>query len=308
MAFRQKTADVDPLAAFLEESADGKVPTPAKPPVRWPKQWGRPAAMALLLIAGLAAGGWLAMRSWSTPPKLGTVTISTTPAGAEVLVGGISRGQSPVTFTVVPGRNSVVVVNGTQKIPVDFTVAAGGSVAQHVVFASGEPTVVASVPPPLPAPAKPAVDKPAADKPADQRIAAGWVSINSPMSLRILEGGQVIGSSELARVMLPAGSHDVELVNDELGFRERRRLTITLGKSTVVNVEPPKVPLNINATPWAEVSVDGRAAGETPIGNYPVGIGTHTIVFRHPDFGERQQRVTVGLKSPARVTVDMKKQ
>ena len=259
--------------------------------------------MAVVLIAGLAAGGWLAMRSWSTPPQLGTVTISTTPAGAEVLVGGISRGQSPVTFTVVPGRNSIVVINGAQKIPVDFTVAAGGSVAQHVVFASGEPTVVASVPPALPPPATPAVAKP-----ADQRIAAGWVSVVSPMSLRILESGQVIGSSEVARVMLPAGSHDVELVNDELGFRERRRLTITLGKSTVVNVEPPKVPLNINATPWAEVSVDGRAAGETPIGNYPVGIGTHTIIFRHPDFGERQQRVTVGLKSPARVTVDMKKQ
>ena len=304
MAFRQRAADADPLTAFLEESADGSAPkTPPAPKSNWPHRWLWPAVLVAVLSGALGGAAWSLARRWSTPTALSTITISTTPSGAEVLVGGISRGRSPVTLTVPPGRHSLVVVNGTQRIPVDVTVAAGASFAQHVLFASGEPTVVAGTPdPPKPAPA------PVVEKPAEQRIAAGWVTVASPIALRILEGGQVIGSSELARVMLPAGTHDVELVNEDLGFRERRRLTISAGKSSQVAVQAPKAPLNINATPWAEVSVDGQPAGETPIGTYAVAIGTHTITFRHPDLGERQQRVTVGLKSPARVTVDMNKQ
>lgn len=303
MAFRQRAADADPLTAFLEESADGSAPQPPAPKGDWPHRWMWPAVVVAVLLVAIGVGVWSVARRWSTPTPQSTLTISTTPAGAEVLVGGIARGRSPVTLTVPPGRHSVVVVKGTQQIPVDVTVAAGASFAQHVLFASGEPTVPAPAPEVSKAPPAPVVEKP-----AEQRIAAGWVSVTSPITLRVLEGGQVVGSSELARVMLTAGSHDVELVNEELGFRERRRLTISAGKSSQVTVKAPKAPLNINATPWAEVTVDGQPAGETPIGNYAVEIGTHTITFRHPDLGERQQRVTVGLKSPARVTVDMRKQ
>jgi len=70
----------------------------------------------------------------------------------------------------------------------------------------------------------------------------------------------------------------------------------------------PNAPLSINAQPWAEVWVDGNRIGETPIGNHQVRIGSHEIVLRHPDLGERRQSVTVTLTTPARVSVDMRKQ
>jgi hypothetical protein len=38
-----------------------------------------------------------------------------------------------------------------------------------------------------------------------------------------------------------------------------------------------------------------------------VRLGSHEIVFRHPELGERRQTVIVTLGSPARVSVDMRK-
>jgi hypothetical protein len=37
-----------------------------------------------------------------------------------------------------------------------------------------------------------------------------------------------------------------------------------------------------------------------------VSVGTHDIVFRHPDLGERHQTVVVTATEPARVSVDLR--
>jgi serine/threonine protein kinase len=52
--------------------------------------------------------------------------------------------------------------------------------------------------------------------------------------------------------------------------------------------------LSINALPWAEVTVDGKAAGRTPV-TKTVSAGKHTITFKNPDKKEvGKQSVTVG--------------
>ena len=55
----------------------------------------------------------------------------------------------------------------------------------------------------------------------------------------------------------------------------------------------------------AEVTVDGRALGETPIANFTLRAGTHEIVFRHPQHGELKQTVVVKAGENGRVTVNM---
>ena len=65
--------------------------------------------------------------------------------------------------------------------------------------------------------------------------------------------------------------------------------------------------ISVNALPWAEVWVDGAKVGETPIGNFPIAVGTHDLVFKHPDFGERHESVIVTLTKPARISVDLRK-
>jgi serine/threonine-protein kinase len=50
---------------------------------------------------------------------------------------------------------------------------------------------------------------------------------------------------------------------------------------------PPGGPgaVTINATPWCNVSIDGRRVGETPIVNHTLSSGRHSVVCTNPDTG-----------------------
>jgi hypothetical protein len=74
-----------------------------------------------------------------------------------------------------------------------------------------------------------------------------------------------------------------------------------------IKIEFPKGTIALQAIPWADVWIDGEKVGETPIGNLALTIGTHEVIFRHPDLGEQRQLATVTLTAPTRVSVDMRK-
>ena len=74
-----------------------------------------------------------------------------------------------------------------------------------------------------------------------------------------------------------------------------------------MTVSPPNGSININAVPWAEVWINGKSVGETPIGNLTLPLGEHEIVFRHPQLGEQRRRATVRLDSVTRVSVNLQR-
>jgi hypothetical protein len=108
--------------------------------------------------------------------------------------------------------------------------------------------------------------------------------------------------------MLMSGEHEIEISSEALGFRTSRKVTIASGKTTSTDVELPTGLLSLNALPWAEVWVDGERVGDTPIANLSRRIGTHQVVFRHPQLGERTETVVVTLRQPTRLGVDMRRQ
>jgi len=106
--------------------------------------------------------------------------------------------------------------------------------------------------------------------------------------------------------MIAAGRHELDLVNDSLAYRAARVVVVAPGKVASIGLDLPMGMINLNAAPWAEVWIDGRRVGETPIGNLSVSIGPHEIVFKHPQFGEKRQAVSVTVGAPVRLSVDMK--
>src|SRR3970040_1968259 len=114
-------------------------------------------------------------------------------------------------------------------------------------------------------------------------------SVDAPFASQVIEEGRVIGTSEVDRIMLPPGNHHVDFVAEALGFRESSQVTVSAGAATSVSLNVPRVPLSINALPWADVSIDGVPVGDTPLADVMQPIGDHEIVFRHPPFGETRQ-------------------
>ena len=107
--------------------------------------------------------------------------------------------------------------------------------------------------------------------------------------------------------MVSAGHHEIEIVNEPLGYRITRTVQVPAGKVAPIKIEFPKGTIALNAIPWAEVWIDGEKVGETPIGNLAVAIGPHEVVFRNPELGEQRNAVTVTLTAPARLSVDLRK-
>ena len=148
---------------------------------------------------------------------------------------------------------------------------------------------------------------PAAAVAASPQALAGMLSVTAPVPLRLYEKGRLVGTTEAESTMLPQGTHQLEFVNEAVGFHARRTVTIKPGATSSLKLDAPPGTIHINAVPWAEVWIDGERIGETPIGNLPTKIGSREIVFRHPDLGERRTTATVTLKEPVRISMDLRK-
>ena len=154
----------------------------------------------------------------------------------------------------------------------------------------------------------PKLGKPAVTPPPVQTLApkSGGFKITSTVEVHVLEGERLLGSSEDGPIIAPAGRHELEFVNSAIGFRVPRVVDIKPGEIASLTVNVPNGTLNINATPWAAVSIDGTSFGETPLGNISVAPGEHEIVFRHPQLGEKREKVLVRPGASTRIAVTMK--
>ncbi|MGH9143548.1 MAG: PEGA domain-containing protein [Vicinamibacterales bacterium] len=233
--------------------------------------------MPITMTAGAQVSQYIELPKTST---FGQLQVRTEPAGAHVTVDGVARGNSPVTVAdLTPGEHAVTLESDR------------GSVKQIVAIEAG---ITASLMVPL------------AGAPDGAPI-SGWIAVTAPADVQVFENKRLLGTSQSDRLMVSAGRHDVDIVNETLGYRTQRTIQVSPGKVTPIKIEFPKGTIALNAVPWAEVWVDGEKVGETPIGNLSLTIGAHEIVFRHPDLGEQRHAAMVTLNSPARLSVDLRK-
>jgi hypothetical protein len=236
---------------------------------------GVPRVIPVNVTAGAEVSQYLELPE---TPSAGSLLVQSDPPGARVTVDGVEHGVAPVSVAdLTPGDHEVVLQG-----------QGGAPVRQRVVIQAG---VTSSVLAPVAAVRGPV---------------SGWLSVKAPVTMEIREGGRLIGTTDSDRLMMSAGRHEVELVNETLGYRATKVIQVPPGKVAPLALELPQGTINLNALPWAEVWIDGRRVGETPIGNLAIPIGPHEILFRHPQFGERKQAVSVTMNAPVRLSVDMK--
>jgi hypothetical protein len=126
------------------------------------------------------------------------------------------------------------------------------------------------------------------------------------VSLNVSEGGRALGASGQP-IQVPAGRHTLEIGREDLGYRVVQVVEVKPGQSHRVQPSLPSGVANLNATPWAEVWIDGRKVGETPLGHIQLTIGPHEVQFRHPELGEQTRTLVVPMGSVALLSVDLKK-
>ncbi len=132
------------------------------------------------------------------------------------------------------------------------------------------------------------------------------MKITSPIEVEILENGRLLGTSRTPRIMLSAGSHALAFVSKDAGFRHTQQVQIASETVEHIVLEPPLSMIHVNAVPWAEVWIDGKSVGETPIGNLWIAVGPHEIVFRHPELGEKTISTIVKAGVPTRLSANLR--
>ncbi len=151
--------------------------------------------------------------------------------------------------------------------------------------------------------------------PPDARVQldSTWYETGSPFEirtsalthrLRVMREGRRTQDRELR---LPGGRRTELAVELE---RERERGPGP-GASGAQTSNPPATAsgpgaITVAATPWCNVSIDGRPVGETPIVNHSVPSGRHTITCTNPELNvSRTRSVDVQPGETARVRIEL---
>ena len=259
-------ADVDPVVANAESST-----------TIW--RW---VSVALGILA--IAQGVIIFRLLSRQPSAvsGSTPINSTASGGTVVPGNTPTGVAPL-IGQLGDQNSIAEV-----IP-------PATAAPNNPAPAGAPQTPARVPRPE-TPARP------------QRVDAapartGGVRVVSPIRLQVIKGEQLLGLGGLGLgpVFMTPGDYELDFVNNPLGFRVKQQVLVAAGQVLTVRINPPNGSMSLTAQPSAQVWIDGRLVGDTPL-DASVPLGEHEVIFRNAQLGERRQRAVVQAGSLTRVS------
>jgi hypothetical protein len=173
------------------------------------------------------------------------------------------------------------------------------------------PTTTAGAPKPAP-PAAPAPVATASPAPVE---ASCQVTLGSRPWSEVWIDGARIGFSPVQRHPVGCGAHEAVFINTELGFERRFLFTARPGAAErhVVDIQPEKgegaadrapsasasgvgqaCVLTLGSRPWAEVWIDGRRHGVTPLVAHDLPCGRHELLLRNQDLNvERREAIQV---------------
>jgi hypothetical protein len=143
---------------------------------------------------------------------------------------------------------------------------------------------------PEPEPAKVApVKKPPKKKKKKRRVVAkkatGFITISTEPAADIFLGGKKLGRGTLERVQVPAGKHKLKVVLRK-GTQRTLAVNIKRGAHVEKSVAFGSGKLRIVVLPWANVWVDGKKKGQTPLPAMDLMEGSHKVRLANDQIGK----------------------
>jgi hypothetical protein len=260
---------------------------------------GEPRVIPITVNSGETLGQYIELAG---APASGRLGVTSSPAGAAILIDGQPRGVTPAELSdLTAGDHELILdLNGARtRQPV--TIAAGTLTKVEVKLGPGAQGANGAQGAGAAVPGAPGATTDVAAAPT-----LGFLRVKVPFEMQVFEGTTLVGVTS-DRLPLQPGPHDLRIVSETLAFETRLHAEIFVGKTTRLPLALPNGSISLNATPWAEVWIDGEKVGETPIGNYALTIGPHEIVFKNPDLGEQHHAATVTAAAPVKLSVDLTK-
>jgi hypothetical protein len=278
------------------------------------------ASLGILLTAGLVAGGYYIVKGADRPGRL---RLESTPNGATVVREGRNLGTTPLVVDLPPGAHFLEIRGRYSTYTLAVSVRPRGEVHESVKLpeaaAPGELRVstwppgarvsidgkerglaplTLRVPPGLHrisasnevGSAEREVTVPTARATAVQLPISGWIDASSPVPVKMTISGRPTG---LGRVALPPGRYRVEFVNDEIAFHDLQEVVVEAGKAVAITPGGLTAMLDVTSDAPADVVVDGRAVGRTPISNLSLPIGKHDVKFATDGVGEVRYEIVL---------------
>jgi len=299
-------------------------------------RWVRLAAigaLAMLAVTGAVYSPQLWVLAYERLRPHGRVRVESDPPAALITVDGQLRGQTPAMLRLPPGEHLVEVQAGGSARSKNITVQAQADTTETFVLPEAGARGGFSITT-YPSPGRIAIDgKYRGDSPlvitdlapgthtlavetklgmqeqdvvvrpgAVLRLAvptASWVTVDVPFDLNVLEDGRMLGNTASGPVEVRPGRHNLEFANKDLGLKLRQLIDVAPGQVMTVPLELPTGIANVYADETAEVLVDGKNVGKTPLSSLRLPVGPHEFVLRHPKYGELRYSVRVTAATPA---------
>ena len=163
---------------------------------------------------------------------------------------------------------------------------------------------LAVAPPPAPVVVPPPVPVEAPSHLARRPHPTGLLTVECNVPARALLDGSPIGTTPVPRFTTSPGEHKLRVENAALGLSRSATVVLKEGRETVERIEFKKGRLNVQVDPWADVWLDDKKLGQTPLAAREAWEGKHALRLVG-DRGEKRLdvEVTAGQTAVVRETL-----
>ncbi len=154
----------------------------------------------------------------------------------------------------------------------------------------GAQTVAATSPPPRAAPIEGGRGGSTPSGPVQPRQGRGFLTVRSSPWCDVYLDGTKIGVTPISRYELPSGRHFLVLKNQKEGAYRETSVKVEPGREAKEALVFGQGTLDIRVQPWAQVFVDGKPLGMTPLKPLALLAGTHELRLVNHEIGKEETR------------------